>query len=58
MAYKTIVTEYLPKAKTMAAEIEKVANDKAQDGWELVSCSVTNTCKAVLVFRVPESANQ
>ena len=54
MTYKTIVTEYAPKARKMADEIEKVINEKAKDGWELVTFSVTNSCKAILVFRVPE----
>ena len=55
MTYKTIVIDYAPKAKKMAAAIEKTANEKAQDGWELVTFSVTNSAKAILVFRVPES---
>ena len=54
MTYKTIVIDYAPKAKKMAAAIEKAANERAQDGWELVTCSVTNSAKAILVFRVPE----
>ena len=32
MTYKTIVIDYAPKAKKMAAAIEKTANEKAQDG--------------------------
>ena len=55
MTYKTIVIDYAPKAKKMAAAIEKTANEKAQDGWELVTFSVTNSAKAILVFRVPEN---
>jgi len=55
MTYKTIVIDYAPKAKKMAAAIEKTANEKAQDGWELVTFSVTNSAKAILVFRMPES---
>ena len=58
MTYKTIVTDYAPKAKKMADEIEKVINEKAKDGWEPVSFSVTNSCKAILVFRVPDVAPQ
>ena len=54
MIYKTIVTDYAPKARKMAAEIEQAINEKAKDGWELVTFSVTNSCKAILVFRVPE----
>ena len=58
MTYKTIVIDYAPKAKKMAAAIEQTANEKAQDGWELVSFSVTNSAKAILVFRVPDAATQ
>ena len=57
-AYKTIVTDYAPKAKKMADDIEKAINEKAKDGWEPVTFSVTNSCKAILVFRVPEDAAQ
>ena len=58
MTYKTIVTDYAPRAKKMSAAIEKIANEKAQEGWELVTFSVTNSCKAILVFRVPDVAPQ
>lgn len=58
MTYKTIVIDYAPKAKKMAATIENTANEKAQDGWELVTFSVTNSAKAILVFHVPETAPQ
>ena len=58
MAYKTIVIDYAPKAKKMATAIEKTANEYAQNGWELVTFSVTNSAKAILVFRVPENAHQ
>ena len=56
MTYKTIVVDYTPKAKKMAAAIEKAANEYAQNGWELVTFSLTNSAKAILVFRVPEAA--
>ena len=56
MIYKTIVVDYAPKAKKMAAAIEKTANEYAQNGRELVTFSVTNSAKAILVFRVPETA--
>ena len=42
----------------MAAAVEKEANKMAQNGWELVTLSVTNSAKAILVFRVPENAQQ
>ena len=56
MTYKTIVVDYAPKAKKMAGAIEKAANQYAQNGWELVTFSVTGSAKAILVFRVPEDA--
>ena len=58
MTYKTIVIDYAPKAKKMAAAIEQTANEKAQDGWELVTFSATNSAKAILVFRAPDTAPQ
>ena len=58
MTYKTIVIGYAPKAKEMAAAIEKAANERALDGWELVTFSVTNSAKAILVFRVPNAVRQ
>lgn len=58
MTYRTIVIDYAPKAKKMAAAIEQTANEKAQDGWELAAFSVTNSAKAILVFRTPEETLQ
>ena len=58
MTYRTIVIDYAPKAKKMAAAIEQTANEKAQGGWELVAFSVTNSAKAILVFRTPEETLQ
>ena len=51
--YKTIVVKYSPKAKEMAARIEDVANQMEQEGFELVSCSITPSSKGILVFRKP-----
>lgn len=56
MTYKTIVIDYEPKASKMAEAVENTANEYAKKGWELVTFSVTNTAKAILVFRVPEEA--
>ena len=58
MTYKTIVIDYTPKAKEMAAAIERAANERAQEGWELMTFSVTNSAKAILVFRLPNAAQQ
>ena len=56
MTYKTIVIDYAPKAKEMAAAFERTANERAQEGWELMTFSVTNSAKAILVFRLPNAA--
>ena len=58
MTYKTIVIDYAPKAKEMAAAIERAANERAQEGWELMTFSVTNSAKAIMVFRLPDAAQQ
>ena len=49
--YKTMVVKYSPKAKEMAAKIEETANKMEQDGFELVSCSITPSSKGILVFK-------
>lgn len=55
MHYKSIVVDYKPKAKSLAAAVEKKANEMSIKGWEFVTFSVTNSAKAVLVFsRVEE----
>lgn len=56
MTYKAIVIDYEPKALKMAEAVENTANEYAKKGWELITFSVTNTAKAILVFRVPEEA--
>lgn len=42
----------------MAAAIERTANERALDGWELITFSVTNSAKAILVFHVPNAVQQ
>ena len=49
--YKTAVIEYSPKADEKAKKIEKKANEMLQDGYELVTMSITGTAKAILVFK-------
>ena len=51
MTYKTVVLDYHPQADAMAAEVEAKANELAQQGYELVTMSVTGTAKAILVFK-------
>jgi ABC-type uncharacterized transport system substrate-binding protein len=49
--YKTIVVDYSPKAKAMAEAVEKKSNEMSEQGFELVTMSITNSAKAILVFR-------
>lgn len=51
MEYKTVVVPYAPKSKVMAANIEQAANDMVKEGWELVTTSITQNAKAILVFK-------
>ena len=55
MKYKTVVLKYNPRAKKMADEVEKVANEYAEKGWKLITFSVTLSAKAILVFEVPDA---
>ena len=49
--YKTVVIEYSPKADDMAKKIEEKANEMLQEGFELVTVSITGSAKAILVFK-------
>lgn len=53
MTYETILVDCTSKTRKMAAAIETTANERARDGWELVTFSMTNADKAILVSRVP-----
>ena len=55
MAYQTIVIDYAPKAKSMAAEVEKKANEMEQEDWELVSFAINNSAKVIMVFHRPDN---
>lgn len=50
MQYKTVVIQDAPKARAMAAAVEKKSNEMAGLGWTLVTMSITNSAKAILVF--------
>jgi predicted phosphoribosyltransferase len=47
--YKTFVIGYNPKAHKMAEEIEKKANELARDGYRVLSFSITNSGKAIIL---------
>ena len=55
MKYKTVLLKYNPRAKKMAEEVERVANEYAEKGWKLLTFSVTLSAKAILVFEVPDA---
>lgn len=55
MKYKTVVLKYNPRAKKMAEEVEKTANEYAKEGWNLLTFSVTLSAKAILVFEKPDA---
>ena len=49
--YKTVVIEYSPKADDMAQKVEEKANEMLENGYELVTMSITGTAKAILVLK-------
>lgn len=49
--YKTEVIEYSPKADNMAKKIEEKANEMLEEGYELITMSITGTARAILVFK-------
>ena len=49
--YKTVVINYFPKADTMAKKIEEKSNEMLENGYELITMSITNSAKAILVFK-------
>ncbi len=51
MSYKSVVVDYSPKAKKMAAAVEAKANEMEQLGYELVTMAVTGSAKAILIFK-------
>ena len=58
MMYKTIVIDYAPKAKKMAARIEEAANKMEQEGFALMSCSIMPSSKGILIFRKTDAKTE
>lgn len=56
MSIKTVVIGYEPRAKKMAKQIEATANEMEQKGYEFLTFSITESGKAILVFRGDEAA--
>lgn len=51
MKYITKVIPYSPKADTMAQRIEEIANEMAQEGYDLISITCTESAKAIVIFK-------
>ncbi len=51
MAIKTVVIGYQPKTKKMAQRIEETANEMEAQGYQFITCSVTPSARAILIFR-------
>lgn len=49
--YKTEVIGYTPSAKNMAKKIESKCNEMEQNGFCLISTTITLSAKAILVFK-------
>ncbi len=49
--YKTFVVDYSPGTGKMALLIEKEANEVEKLGYEVVSVSITNSAKAIILAR-------
>ena len=49
--YKSVVTDYSPKADKMAEIIENKDNEMEKQGYELVTTTITPSARAILVFK-------
>ena len=49
--YKTVVVDYSPVANKMAMMVEEKINEMVKLGYEFITFSITNSCKAILVFK-------
>ena len=47
--YKTFVIDYNPQTAKMAKAVEKKANESAGAGFKVLSFSVTNSGKAIIL---------
>lgn len=49
--YKTFVIDYSPRAEKMATLLEEKANEAEEAGCEVVSFSITNSGKAIMLAK-------
>ena len=52
--YKTFVIDYSPSTNKMATLIERSANEVAGKGFEVVSFSITNSGKAIILAKAAD----
>ena len=48
---RCIALPYTPSAEKTAQAIETYANQKEKEGWELITCSITPSARAILILR-------
>ena len=56
--YKTFAIEYSPSTNKMATLIERSANEIAGKRFEVVSFSITNSGKAIILAKVTDDMNE
>lgn len=54
--YKSFLVDYYPKAKEMAEAVEIKANEIESLGYKVVSFSITNSCKAIILAVLDEKS--
>ena len=54
--YKTFVIDYNPKTSKMAEAVEEKANEIAGAGFEVLSFSVTNSGKAIILAETSDTS--
>lgn len=56
--YKTFVIDYSPQTSKMAEAVEEKANEIAGAGFEVLSFSVTNSGKAIILAEALETSSE
>ena len=54
--YKTFVIDYNPQTAKMAEAVEEKANEIAEAGFEVLSFSVTNSGKAIILAETSDTS--
>ncbi|MGN8729257.1 hypothetical protein [Hornefia butyriciproducens] len=56
--YKTFVIDYNPQTARMAEAVEEKANEIAGAGFEVLSFSVTNSGKAIILAETSDTSSE